>query len=82
MQELRQDNGGYYFPVIVRNEGDPTVEEVTIEAELDIGSGEPETAQFTVNFLAGGEQVEGTFAFQHDPAEGDLTARVMSFQEP
>ncbi|HEV2073517.1 MAG TPA: TIGR02588 family protein [Thermomicrobiales bacterium] len=82
MQELRQDNGGYYLPVIVRNEGDPTVEEVNIEAELDTGAGEPETAQFTVNFLAGGEQVEGTFVFQHDPAEGDLTTRVMSFQEP
>lgn len=82
MQEIRQDEGGYYLPVIVRNEGDPTVEEVLIEAELDTGTGQPETAQFTVNFLAGGEQVHGTFIFQHDPAEGELTARVISFQEP
>ena len=82
MQEIRQDNGSYYLPVIVRNEGDPTVEEVNIEAELDTGAGEPETAQFTVNFLAGGEQVEGTFVFQHNPAEGNLTARVISFQKP
>lgn len=82
MQELRQDSGGYYLPVIVRNVGDPTVEEVLIQAELDTGAGEPETAQFTVNFLAGGERVKGTFVFQHDPAEGDLTARVISFQEP
>lgn len=82
MQELRQDEGEYYLPVIIRNEGDPTVEEVHIEAELDTGTGEPETAQFTIHFLAGGEQIEGTFIFQHDPAEGDLTTRATSFQEP
>lgn len=82
MQELRQDSGGYYLPVIVRNEGDPTVEEVHIEAELDAGTGEPETAQFMIHFLAGGEQLEVTFIFQHDPAEGELTTRATSFQEP
>jgi uncharacterized protein (TIGR02588 family) len=82
MQELRQDEGGYYLPVVVRNEGDPTVEEVHIQAELDTRTGKPETAQFTISFLAGGEQVQGTFIFQHDPAKGELTARVISFQEP
>lgn len=82
MQALRQDEGGYYLPVIIRNEGDPTVEEVHIEAELDTGSGETETAQLTIQFLAGGEQLEATFIFQHDPAEGELTTRATSFQEP
>jgi uncharacterized protein (TIGR02588 family) len=82
VQELRQDEGGYYLPVTIRNEGDATVENVQVGAELDTGSGQPETTQITVAFLAGGEQVEGTFVFEHDPLQGELTTQVTSFQEP
>lgn len=82
LNEVREDASGYYLPVIVRNEGGRTVEEVQILVELDTGSGEPETAELTVVFLAGGEEVRGTSIFEHNPTEGEVTARATSFQEP
>ena len=82
MDALRHDEGGFYLPVVVRNEGDRTAEDVVVSAELDAGEHPTETADFTITFLAGGDEVEGTFVFRSDPARGDLTVRVVSFLEP
>lgn len=79
---VRQDTGGYYLPVDVTNTGDQTAQDVQIEGELDAGSGAPEMAEFTITFLAGGEQVQATLVFQSDPEQGQLTTRVTSFQDP
>lgn len=82
MDQVRKEESGYYLPVLVRNEGGATVEDVQIVAELDMGSGEPETADFVVSFLSGGEEIDGMFVFQDDPGHGDLTTSAASFKVP
>lgn len=81
-EQVRREGGAWYVPLKVTNDGDVTAEDVVIEAELDTGSGEPETAEFTVTFLASGETARGTVVFTSDPAAGDLTIRPVSFKEP
>ncbi len=73
---------GYYLPVDVINKGDQTVESVEIEAELDSSVGGPQTASFTVQLLAGGETVRGTFVFQDDPRQGQLRVGAVSYNQP
>jgi uncharacterized protein (TIGR02588 family) len=70
----------YYLPVAVTNRGGRTAEEVLIMAELVTGEGPPETAEFVIDFLAGGETGEGTVVFPADPSAGELTVRVVSFR--
>lgn len=82
IEELRTEANGYYLPVEVINEGDRTAEEVRVEAELDSGTGQAETAEITVTFLAGGERVSGTFIFSEDPRAGDLTVQAISYKDP
>jgi len=82
IDQIRQEESGYYLPVIVRNEGNITVEDVQVQAELDSGSGEPETADFLITFLVGDEEVHGTFIFQNDPSQGELTTAAGSFKFP
>lgn len=82
LDEIRRDAEAYYLPVDVRNRGDRTAEAVTVQAELDTGSGAPLTAEVTIAFLAGGEVARGTFVFSADPAQGALTVQPVSYQEP
>lgn len=81
-EQIRQEESGYYLPVIVRNVGNVTVEDVQIQAELDSGSGEPETADFLITFLVSDEEVQGTFIFQNDPSQGELTTEAGSYKLP
>ncbi len=82
MDQLREHDSGYYLPVIIRNVGDTTAANVVVHGELDTGSGQPETADVTIEFLDGDEQVAGTFVFRSDPRSGDLSVGVTSFEEP
>jgi uncharacterized protein (TIGR02588 family) len=78
--EIRHEGESYYLPVEVTNRGGHTAEEVLIQAELVNGVGAPETAELTIDFLAGGETAEGTVVFTSDPLNGELTIGVASFQ--
>jgi len=78
--EVRHEGESYYLPVEVTNRGGRTAEEVLIQAELVGGDGAPETAELTIDFLAGGETAEGTVVFTADPLSGELTIGVASFQ--
>lgn len=82
LDQARVDGGSWYVPIEVVNEGDRTVEEVTIEAELAGAADQPETAEFTVTFLAGGERATGTAIFSSDPTSGDLSVRPVSYTSP
>lgn len=82
MEGIREDESGYYLPVIIRNTGDTTVADAIVQAELDTGSGQPETAEITIDFLDGGEIADGTFVFRDDPASGELTTGVTSYKDP
>lgn len=82
MDQVREDDSGYYLPVVIRNTGDATVADAVVHAELDTGSGQPETAEITIDFLDGGETAAGAFVFREDPASGELTTGVTSYKEP
>jgi uncharacterized protein (TIGR02588 family) len=82
MHDVRYEGDLYYLPVEVSNRGDQTVEDVLVQAELDVGSGSPVSADFTVTFLAGGERAKGTFIFENDPRQGTLTVHAVSYKEP
>jgi uncharacterized protein (TIGR02588 family) len=79
-QEIRHEGETYYLPVAVTNRGGRTAEEVLIMADLVTGEEPPETAEFVIDFLAGGETIEGTVVFATDPSVGELTVRVVSFR--
>jgi uncharacterized protein (TIGR02588 family) len=53
---------------------------VVILAELTGGDGSSEERELTLDFLAGGETREGTVVFASDPASGELTVDIASFQ--
>jgi uncharacterized protein (TIGR02588 family) len=60
--------------------GDQTARDVVIRAELASGDGAPETAEFTIDVLAGGETSRGTTVFARDPLAGELAVRAVSFR--
>lgn len=68
LDQVRQAADGYYLPVVIRNEGGRTVEDALVEVELALDDAEPETAELTVVFLAGGVDAEGTVVFTGRPA--------------
>jgi uncharacterized protein (TIGR02588 family) len=80
--EIRREGESYYLPVAVTNRGGRTAEEVMVWAELAGSDGSSEASEFTLDFLAGGETREGTAVFATDPAAGELTIDVASFQSP
>jgi uncharacterized protein (TIGR02588 family) len=79
-QEIRHEGESYYLPVAVTNRGGRTAEEVVVQAELAGNDGSSEASEFTLDFLAGGETREGTVVFATDPAAGELTIDIASFQ--
>lgn len=81
-QDVRAEESGYYLPITIRNDGDATVQDAIVRGELDTGSGQPEDAEVTVDFLASGEEVYATFVFRSDPSSGELTAGVTSYKVP
>ena len=80
--EIRHEGESYFLPVAVTNRGGLTALEVTVQAELAGSDGSTESSEFTLDFLAGGETREGTAVFTSDPAAGQLTVGVASFQVP
>ncbi|HEX8599466.1 MAG TPA: hypothetical protein VF952_13225 [Chloroflexia bacterium] len=81
MEEVRQEGDSYYLSLDITNNGDRTAENVEVMLSLDTGQGDPETMQFQVQFLDGGETENQTVIFQNNPAEGELT-HTASFHVP
>lgn len=79
-EEVRREGDAWYLPISVANRGDRTAEQVLVRVELAAESGSPETAEFTIDFLPGGETAEGTVVFPSDPLAGDLAVGVASFR--
>jgi len=80
--KVRHEESGYYVEVVVRNEGNQTVENATIEGRLAIPGEDQESAELTIPFLAGGDKAQGTLVFRGDPASGELTTGVTSYKKP
>lgn len=81
MEEVRHEGDSYYLSVDVSNMGDKTAESVEVMLSLDSGEGEPETMQFQIQFLDGGETDNQTVIFRNDPSQGELT-HTASFHVP
>jgi uncharacterized protein (TIGR02588 family) len=78
---IRELEGRYFVPVTVVNKGDKTAADVQVLAELTI-DGETTEGDQTLEFLAGDEEEDLTFAFDDDPAEGELVISVRGFATP
>ena len=81
MEEIRQEGDSYYLSLDITNNGDRTAENVEVMLTLDTGEGDPETMQFQVQFLDGGETENQTVIFKNNPADGELT-HTASFHVP
>jgi len=77
----REEDGTFFVPVEVVNHGDRTAAEVQVSAELTV-DGSTTAGDQVLNFLGGGESRELSFAFQIDPAAGELVVRVTGYTEP
>jgi uncharacterized protein (TIGR02588 family) len=82
LAETYQAGSRFYLPVTVRNDGGATGEEVRARVTLTDTTGRQETAEVTVQFLAGGGSSRAVVAFGSDPRQGQIDAVVMSYLEP
>ncbi len=77
--QVRTANGHYYLPVTVKNEGDATAAQVTVEGSLDAAP-DDEIATTTFDFVPARSDAEGILIFSQEPS--GATVRVISYQEP
>jgi len=80
--ETYQSGNRFYLPVTVRNGGGMTGEEVRVRVTLTSTDGRQETAELTVQFLAGGGSSRAVAVFGSDPRSGQVEAGVVSYLEP
>ena len=72
----------YYVPFVIKNTGGQVARTVQVSAELSLGNGSDETGVQEIDFLSANEQKRGSFVFDHNPNQGNLTVRVTSFKLP
>ena len=77
--EVRQFNDRFHLVVRVRNDGDQTASEVTVEGRLPEGT-PAEVARTTFDFVPGRSTVEGVLIFGR-PSAG-AAVYITSFQKP
>jgi uncharacterized protein (TIGR02588 family) len=82
MADIRQERDAWYLPVVVRNSGGDTAEDVRVTLSLTTAEGDTEEAELTVAFLAGQSSARGVVAFRSDPSQGDLSVDVISYLQP
>lgn len=79
---VREHGLDYHVQVRVRNDGDRTVENVQVVAELRIDGEEPLEGEQLVHFLPPSTEDEVVFVFDRNPNEGTLDLRVASYATP
>lgn len=82
LDDVRETESGFYVPIMVTNTGGQTAQDVTVTGELDLGEDIPETAEITIDFLAGGETEYADLIFSSHPNEGDFTVGPTSYVQP
>jgi uncharacterized protein (TIGR02588 family) len=65
----------------VENTGDRTASSFLVIVSLHAGQGQPEEAQFNMDFLAGGATASGVVTFHAKPTPENISVRV-SYVEP
>jgi uncharacterized protein (TIGR02588 family) len=76
---IRNEEGQYYLPISITNDGDTTGAQVTVEGTIGGGNNE-ETSATTIDFLPGHSTSEAVLVFSSEPASAEL--RVVSYQQP
>lgn len=79
---VRERGLDHHVHVRVRNDGDRTVENVQVVAELRIDGEQPLEGEQLLHFLAPSTEDEVVFVFNRDPNEGTLDLRVASYATP
>ena len=74
LAEIEQRHDAYYLPIAVTNQGDQSAQEVAVEVTV----GE-ETRSFTIGLVPGSATRIGTVVFSENPADGEVTTKVVSF---
>lgn len=73
---------GFMVPVEVRNNGDQTAEEVSVEVRLESDGQTLERSELTFAFVPRHSEREGAAMFSHDPSCCRVEARATSFEKP
>lgn len=83
---IRSSGAFWYVPVEVRNAGDraamAVVVETALERSADSEGNAPVASEITLDYLAGHERRLFYAILPVDPRGGQLSARVLSYQEP
>ena len=82
LEDVRETDSGFYLPITITNTGGLTAQDVTVTGELDTGEEQPETADITITFLAGGEEESAEMVFTTDPNDGEFTVGATSYLNP
>jgi uncharacterized protein (TIGR02588 family) len=82
LAETFQSGSRFSVPVVVRNQGGATGEDVKVRVTLTDPEGRQETAEWQIAFLSGGGMSHGVAVFGTDPRQGQLEAGVVSYLEP
>jgi len=75
-------SGHYVVPVTVTNRGYESAEAVHLEVTLKKKSGEEERAEVELQFLPRGSTRRAVVTFESDPAEAEVSARVLGHRRP
>ena len=81
-ETIRQEQGQFYVPFTVKNEGGKTAESVQIIGELYLKGEIIESGEQEIDYLSGGESASGAFIFSQNPQQGELKIRVASYKLP
>lgn len=82
LEEMRETDAGFYVPITITNTGGLTAQNAMVTGELVTDEPEPETAEVTIDFLAGGESEQAELVFSTNPNEGELTVNPTSHLQP
>lgn len=81
-ETIRQEQGQFYVPFTVKNEGGKTAESVQVIGELYLDGEIIESGEQQIDYLSGGESASGAFIFSQNPQQGELKIRVASYKLP
>lgn len=81
---IREERGAYVAEIVVTNTGETAAAEVVVEGSLpaDVEEGEPETSQFTLDYVPSHSHRKGGLIFSRDPRVGGFVLRPLGYAVP
>lgn len=78
----QQGKRGFRMPVIVKNSGGETAEQVHLEVTLTLEGREVEKSDMTMAFVPRASQREGVVVFERDPRLHMVESRITGYETP